>query len=215
MDRRMAALWIVAAPASLSIVNKLVWAEAPPSHRDLTSTSAGYGTDPALIRRYYPGELWPLSFTSQQRLVASTLCDLIIPADSGSPSASQVGVVEFLDEWISAPYEVQRRDRRLVLNGFEWLNIDASDRFGKPFVEIGEAQQRQICDDICYLAKAKPQFKFAAQFFARYRDLTAGGFYTTPLGRSDVKYVGNVPLSSFEGPPGEVLEKLGLAASNR
>ncbi len=54
-----------------------------------------YGTDPNLVRVYKPGDLWPLTFTSAQRATAAVLCDLIIPADAKSPSASSVGVVDF------------------------------------------------------------------------------------------------------------------------
>jgi hypothetical protein len=50
----------------------------------------------------------------------------------------------------------------------------------------------------------------AARFFALFRDLTAGGFYTTPVGRNDLSYVGNVPLTRFDGPDAELLRKLGL-----
>jgi hypothetical protein len=45
---------------------------------------------------------------------------------------------------------------------------------------------------------------------ARYRDLTAGGFYTTPAGRKDLEYIGNVPLTRFDGPPPALLGALGL-----
>ena len=41
--------------------------------------------------------------------------------------------------------------------------------------------------------------------------LTAGGFYTTPVGVRDLKYVGNVAMQSFDGPTPEILKKLGLA----
>ena len=44
----------------------------------------------------------------------------------------------------------------------------------------------------------------------RYRALTAGGFYTTPVGTRDLKYVGNVAMTTFDGPPPEVLKKLDL-----
>jgi hypothetical protein len=47
-------------------------------------------------------------------------------------------------------------------------------------------------------------------FFVRYRALTAGGFYTTPVGMRDLKYVGNVAMTTFEGPTQDVLKKLGL-----
>jgi len=48
-------------------------------------------------------------------------------------------------------------------------------------------------------------------FFERYRALTAGGFYTTPVGVKDLKYVGNVAMATFEGPTQDVLKRLGLA----
>ncbi len=44
-----------------------------------------------------------------------------------------------------------------------------------------------------------------------YRDLTAAGFYSSPAGRSDLGYIGNVPLTRFDGPPPELLKKLNLA----
>ncbi len=101
----------------------------------------------------------------------------------------------------------------MLLEGFAWLGREAASRYGagKSFVILSHEQQTAICDDICFVAKAKPGLVEVAQFFARYRDLTAGGFYTTPQGRKDVRYVGNVPLPRFDGPPLEVLKKVGLA----
>jgi len=43
-----------------------------------------------------------------------------------------------------------------------------------------------------------------------FRDLAAGGYYTTPEGMKDLSYTGNVALSAFAGPPPEVLKALGL-----
>jgi hypothetical protein len=40
--------------------------------------------------------------------------------------------------------------------------------------------------------------------------LTAGGFYSTPVGRKDLSYMGNVPLARFDGPPAALLEALHL-----
>ena len=37
-----------------------------------------------------------------------------------------------------------------------------------------------------------------------------GGFYTTPVGMKDIGYVGNVPLAKFDGPPADLVAKLGL-----
>ncbi|MFC4312071.1 gluconate 2-dehydrogenase subunit 3 family protein [Steroidobacter flavus] len=210
MDRRTTLKWVLAASASMPLLQYDDDVLAAPSTKATSAVAKPYGTDPNLVRVYKPGDLWPLTFTSEQRATAAVLCDLIIPADARSPSASSVGVVDFIDEWVSAPYETQRADRIVVLEGLQWLDQEAGRRFSTTFRQLAAGQQRQLCDDICYLPKVKPQFKQAAVFFARYRDLTAGGFYTTPQGRKDLEYIGNVPMASFNGPPAEVLKKVGL-----
>jgi hypothetical protein len=220
MDRRTTLKWVLAAAGAMTgpppIVFALGGSGAPTlAHGDGPDLAAakGYGSDPDLSRVYKPGELWPLTLTGPQRQTARVLCDLIIPADETSPSASAVGVVDFIDEWISAPYPQQRLDRAEILQGLAWLDTEAASRYGADhsFATLSPQQQAAICDDVCLIAQAKPDFSQAARFFARYRDLTAGGFYTTPQGRQDVRYVGNVPLTHFDGPPPEVLQKVGLA----
>ncbi len=202
MDRRVTLKWMLAAAATVPLSRFSVAVSAEPQP---------YGTDPRLLETYHPGDLWPLTFTDMQRRLAAVLCDIIIPADAKSPSASAVGVVDFIDEWISAPYPMQRGDRKAVLAGLAWFEEESSARFSKSMLALQPQQLHEICDDICYLPRAKPDFVEAAKFFARYRDLTAGGFYTTPHGREDLGYVGNVPLARFDGPPLEVLKKVGLA----
>lgn len=204
IDRRTTIKWMLAATAALPAMQRSAFATAP------LLPAEGYGTDPDLLRIYAPGDLWPLSFTEGERRTATALCDVIIPADAGSPSASAVGVVDFLDEWISAPYVPQQQDRKLILAGLEWLDDEAARRFGRGFAECNESQQSAICDAICYLPKAENRLTEAARFFARFRDLTVGGFYTTPEGMRDIAYVGNVALARFDGPPPEVLERVGL-----
>ena len=137
--------------------------------------------------------------------------DLIIPADATSPAASAVGVPDFIDEWISAPYPTQVRDRAVVLEGLAWMDDEARKRFGRSFADLDVPRQRTICDDICYAPEAGAAFKTAAAFFNRYRDLTSGGFYTTPVGMKDIGYVGNMPTPTFAGPTPEALKHLGLA----
>jgi hypothetical protein len=218
MDRRRTLKWMLAASA-MPLLARRAPAEGVPAA--LTDGAAaltegapvapqGYGTDPDLTKIHHPGDFWPLTLTPAQRRAAAGLCDVIIPADAHSPSASSVGVVDFLDEWVSAPYPNQREDRALILEGLLWMDAEASRRFAKQFADLDESAQRAICDDICYEKSARLQFAAAAKFFARYRDLTAGGFYTSPEGRKDLGYIGNVPLLKFSGPPAEVLRKVGL-----
>jgi len=203
MDRRTSIKWVLAASAAWPLSGKYA------ARADPAATGRGYGTDPNLLAVYHPGELWPLTFTAAQRRLAGILADIIIPADEHSPGASSVGVVEFIDEWVSAPYPASQRDRPIVLAGFRWLNEEAARRLGKAFSDLATTEQKGICDDICQ--ESRSQWRDAARFFALYRDLTAGGFYSTPVGRKDLGYMGNVPLASFDGPPPALLEKLKLA----
>ena len=205
ISRRDAIKWMLTAAAAAAVLDRTATGAAAPK------PAAGYGTDPDLIKDYKPGDLWPLTFTDAQRRTATALCDVIIPEDARSPSAAALGVHDFIDEWISAPYPDQARDRPVVLEGLAWLDAESQKRFETDFSTLVRRQQTTICDDISYTERAKPEFAKAAEFFRKFRDLTAGGFYTTPEGMKDIGYVGNVPLTSFDGPPPEVLQRLGLA----
>lgn len=212
MDRRAALKWMLTAAASVTLLDHATGADAVAAGSVPKVAAKGYGTDPDLLRTYKPGDLWPLSFTEKQRLTAAALCDLIIPADAKSPSAASLGVHDFIDEWISAPYPGHDRDRVTVLGGLDWIEAESQKRFQQPFPNLIISQKRELCDDICYTPTAKPEFKTAAQFFTRFRDLTGGGFYTTPEGMRDIGYVGNVAVAGpYPGPPPEALKQLGLA----
>lgn len=204
MDRRETLKWMAVALGYVGFGNSGAFAAA-------AGRARGYGTDPDLTKVYKSGALWPLTFTPSQRELATKLCDIIIPADAHSPSASSVGVVEFIDEWISAPYPGHSDDRLLVLEGLVWIEEESGRRFKQGFLRLDEKQVASICDDVCSVSAAREELRPAAAFFARFRDLTAAGFYTTPAGRKDLNYVGNVPLPAFEGPPLEVLKAVGLA----
>lgn len=214
LDRRAAIKWMLTAAASVALLDRdSLGADkmaVPVPGAAAAAAGKGYGTDPDLLREYKPGELWPLSFTPAQRIAAAALCDTIIPADATSPNASSLGVHDFIDEWISAPYPAQQKDRPIVLEGLDWLDAESRRRFSADYADLVVSQRRALCDDICHVPKAKPEFKPAAHFFQKFRDLTAGGFYTTKEGMKDIGYVGNIPLATFDGPPPEVLKKLGL-----
>jgi len=205
MDRRVAIKWMLTVVGSVALLDGDAFAQAPASSR-----GAGYGVDPDLLKSYRPGELWPLALNAAQRRSAAVLCDVIIPAEGDAPSASALHVHDFINEWISAPYPAHQRDRMSIVDGLTWMDEESTRRFGKPFHLVTPSQRHAICDDICYEPKAKPELRSAAAFFRRYRDLTAGGFYTTPVGMKDLGYVGNVALPAFAGPPDEVKAKLGV-----
>ncbi len=211
LDRRTAIKWMLAASASLAAAGPLARANTAGAPGTPPPAAQGYGPDPSMVKTYQPGEIWPLTFTPEQRRTVVALCDVMIPADESSPSASAVDVPDFLDEWVSAPYPAQRADRPVVLEGLAWIEREAQERFGRDFNALDAAQQTAICDDICDPAHAKPEHASAVRFFVKFRDLTSGGYYTTPQGMKAIGYVGNMPLPGFEGPPPEALRHLGLA----
>lgn len=206
IDRRAAIKWILAAGAgSLLIDPSWLGAAAP----DLAPGSPagpaqGYGVDPDLMKVHRPGDLWPLTFTDTERRLAAALCDIIVPAQGQAPCASALGVQDFIDEWVSAPYPANREDRGTITGGLAWLERESNERFGSGFDELAGAQRLALCD---MAAAGGP----GSRFFRRFRDLAASGYFTTPEGLKDLGYVGNVPLASFDGPPPELVRKLGLA----
>lgn len=207
MNRRIALKWMLTAAAAVAVTDTL--AGTTPD-QGKTPGGSGYGSDPDLNQTYKPGDHWPLTLSASQKRTVTALCDVIIPADADSPSASAVGVPDFIDEWISAPYPTQAADRPRILEGLAWLEDESGRRFAKTFPNLSDTEKSSICDEICYLAEVKADLKPAAVFFARFRNLAAGAFYTTPEGTKDLKYVGNMPLARWEGPPAEVLAKVGL-----
>src|ERR1043166_5463036 len=219
LSRRDAVKAGIAAAASLPILDAKTQgrkdatvsqqpAPAPKQAPAPASGPRGGPWDPDLLHPR-PGS-WPRLLSAREIATLTVLCDTIIPADDHSPAASTVGVPAYINEVVSAPYDPQQRDLVRLRGGLAWLNSESRKRFGKTFAALGEKERTQICDDICYLPNAKPEFQAPARFFDLVRDLSATAFYTTREGMADLKYIGNVALPKFEGPPKEVLEKLGL-----
>ncbi len=211
-SRREALQWVLAAVAASHLPgSRSAFAASSGFSPDGASLAGkGYGTNQILTKVYRPGDLWPLTFTEAQRKTAAALADTILPDDQFGPAASAVGVPAMIDEWISAPYPEQQKDAPIILNGLKWIDAEADRRFKKSFAECSPEQRTAICDDICFAPEAKPNYREAAQFFSVYRTRCASAYYATPQGWKAIGYVGNVPLASFDGPPREVLEKLGL-----
>jgi hypothetical protein len=167
------------------------------------------------MKAHMPGEYWPLTFTDAERREAAALCDMILPAEGDCPGASALGVQDFIDEWISSPYPMTAADKGPVIEGLAWLEAESRRRFGSGFADSGGAQRLALCEDMARAAAAGPEPGPVPDFFRRFRDLACAGFYTTPAGMRDLGYVGNTPLARFDGPPAELVAKLGLSGEVR
>jgi hypothetical protein len=210
IDRRLAIKWIMTAGAGAVLLRGRSFG-ADDTPRAGTSAAAGYGTDPDLMKAYKPGDYWPLSFTAAQRRAAAALSDIVIPADARSPSASAVGVTDFIDEWVSAPYPEHAKDRESIVAGLDWIDAESGRRHAAVFAGASETQRQALCADISVDGPEHTRAGSASEFFRRFRDLVAVGYYTTPDGMKELGYVGNVPLARFEGPPADLVERLGLS----
>jgi hypothetical protein len=148
-------------------------------------------------------------FTPQELATITALCDIILPADATSGSASQAGVPAFIEFMAK-----DRPDYQTPLRGgLMWLNNQMRKRFGKPFVECTAAQQLQVVDEIAYPEQAKPAMTQGVSFFNLLRDLTMTGFYTTEMGFRDLGYLGN-QANVWTGVPKDVLAQYGLSGND-
>jgi hypothetical protein len=216
VDRRTTLRWLAAATAAGQLAacgekfSGLAWPEPPPI------TAKGYGKDPNLAAPKVP---WPLTLTRQELATTAALVDLILPADGEAPSASQVGVEAFIDEWVSAPYPDQQAQRKLIIPGLAWLDSEAQARGKATFDKASPEVRKSIADDIAFKGKVKTGLEKPAEFFTRMRSLTLGAYYTTPEGWKQIGYPGNNPFTTgpYPGPTPEaiehirgVLDKMGL-----
>ena len=193
IDRRTALTWVGVVGAAIAVGAGVV-VYGPKTGGEAAGEAKGYGTDPKLN----PPEKapWPRLLSQDELQAAAVLADFILPASGGAPAASAIGVPDFIDEWVSAPYPDQKKDRPLIRDGLKALAKKS--------------------------AAERPAAMTALQtsgdaFFKRLRALVVGAYYTTPEGFKDIGYIGNIAREVDEGPSEAVkaaveiqLKKLGL-----
>jgi hypothetical protein len=199
VDRRTALAWIGVVGAATAVgAGVVVYGPRMGGER----ITRGYGTDPKLAK---PEKApWSRIMIPAQLQTAAILADFILPASGAAPSASSLGIPDFIDEWVSAPYPDQVKDRPVILNGLNALSARVLKADAATRAAALSALQ----------ASADP---IAHAFWKKFRRLTIGAYYTTPEGFKDVGYIGNVARASDPGPSAEVkavlereLKKLGL-----
>src|SRR3546814_3333972 len=100
---------------------------------------------------------WLLTLSTAQRATIDRLGDLILPADERSSGAGKLGVGAFVDEWISAPYPIQRHDREQVLGGLMWLDAQSRALHGAAFDAIPPAQRAALLDALTVTTPARSE----------------------------------------------------------
>jgi gluconate 2-dehydrogenase gamma chain len=141
----------------------------------------------------------PKFFPAHQYQTLLFLCDAIIPKDEVSGGAVEAGAPEFIDLLSSENAEYQQ----VLGGGLMWLDNFCTDRYEHTFLECAPEQQKQVLGLIAYRKNAAtdPSLSQGIAFFAKLRDMTCDGFYTSRIGIEDLKYIGNTALASFPGCP--------------
>jgi hypothetical protein len=141
------------------------------------------------------------TFDDHQWETVKVLCDLIIPADERSVSASQAGVPEFIDDWIAfrTDQDGNMDLRAEIFGGLMWLDHESNRLFEKTFIGASVDQQKQLLDRIAYPGKAAKDDSPWVAFFTQFRGLTVGGFFSSKQGVADLPYLGNRAVAEWKG----------------
>jgi Gluconate 2-dehydrogenase subunit 3 len=140
-------------------------------------------------------------FDDHQWRTAGVLCDLIIPADDRSGSATEAGVPEFIDDWLDFRKQEDDNDNLAaeILGGLAWLDRESLRLNGKYFADAAPEQQTRLLDRIAWPERAAAEDHHAVVFFNKFRDLTASGFFSSKMGVADLPYLGNVAVEEWKG----------------
>lgn len=144
-------------------------------------------------------------FNKHELLTIGILADIIIPKDQYSGSATEAGVVDFIEFMAKDKPELQTPLR----GGLGWLDSQSLKRFEKKFSDCSQAQRIEIVEDIAYPERKKPGMSQGIAFFSLMRNLTAGCFWSSQIGIADIGYKGNV-ANVWNGVPEEVTKQYGV-----
>jgi hypothetical protein len=197
VSRRDLLAGLIAVPAVLAIPSDGMERAAAHAQSvlDLEGTQGAQGT--AYQPKHFSADEWQL---------VRSLANYVIPRDARSGSATDAGVPEFMD-FILGEY---RNNQPWMRDGLSWMNAECRRRFDTGWISCTDPQRREVLDAIAFPKRAEASVKAGADFFTRFRNLTASGFWTSRIGIADIGYMGNRPVGQWEGTPAEVQRWLGI-----
>ena len=188
IDRRTTLKWLGAALAYSAHHGKSLAGTFMPSPK-------GFGPDPD-INHVAPIE-WDKLMSEHELKQTALLADLFLPGDASSPAPTSLGIHDFIDEWISAPYPEQQSDQGIIQGGLTWLDQESTNRFGHDFTVLSDAQRVEMMG---VMAGMKDFL-----FFKRLRNLVVAAYFSSDAGFKDIGYSGNVALEAFPAPTDEMM----------
>jgi gluconate 2-dehydrogenase gamma chain len=145
------------------------------------------------------GNYRPKYFSAHQYETLLVLCDTIIPKDEKSGGAVEAGAPEFID-LLTSENELYQLE---FGGGLMWLDNFCEDRFEQTFLDATPEQRKEALDLIAFRKNAVVDTSLSqgVAFFARLRNMTCDGFYSSKIGIEDLEYIGNTALAVWPGCP--------------
>jgi gluconate 2-dehydrogenase gamma chain len=161
-----------------------------------THTHSGHDDTPAA-----KGPYQRKVFNDHQWHTVHVLCDLIMPADERSGSATQAAVPEFIDDWLDFRKHEDGDENfaAQILGGLSWLDHESNRLFAKDFADAALPEQKQILDRVAWPERAAAADHPWVMFFNKFRDLTVSGFFSSKMGIADLPYLGNQAIAEWKG----------------
>ena len=148
---------------------------------------------------------WYFLTDAEARFLAAA-CDVLIPADE-FPSASQAGVVDFIDLQLSGPYGIGDfhylqppfPENPLATQGYQapfapaelWRRgMAAADRIAGGFAGLDDAGRQAFIRRLSEGGIAPGDWPDAAQFWTEFSDLTNQGYFADPIHGGNKDYAG-------------------------
>ena len=129
-------------------------------------------------------------FTQAQRDLLTGVLNRIIPAEGSLPGAGDLGVVEFVETWVSKDNQLRRRFNQ----GLAQIEITAAAQ-GRGFLELSGPAQDVVLKQV---ESEQPQF-FDALVLHTYN-----GYYTNPRVFQLIGYIQSAQAA--QGQPPELLD---------
>ncbi|MCR9269096.1 MAG: gluconate 2-dehydrogenase subunit 3 family protein [Henriciella sp.] len=210
-DRRTTLKWLLAGIGTTPVLA----ACGAPDHTDQPRALLGvpkpisgvpYGADPDLMT---PAITWDLTLSPEQLQLVAALTDILLPANQEVPAGSALGIPDFIDEWVSSPYEQTQDDRVELFALFDWLEGEARTAGASSFASANAALKTEILDRVAWKDRLTDETRDLGEAFDTFRNLSVSAYFASEAGSAWLGYLGNRPsMGDYAGPTQEALDHL-------
>ncbi|HWD99335.1 MAG TPA: gluconate 2-dehydrogenase subunit 3 family protein [Bryobacteraceae bacterium] len=136
----------------------------------------------------------PAYFSPHQMQTMRKLAELIMPG------ATETGAAEYIDFLCS-----RNEDLALTYSGgLAWMDDYMRRKHDADFLESQPEDQTALLDRLAFRKNASPETATGEQFFVWARNMVVDAYYTSPVGVSDIGFMGNKVRSEFSVPQAAV-----------